>query len=174
MADYHTQYMTPERKIKKAAAQKLRRQISEKRKKIDKEYNYKYVRTETFKKLRNLKRIERRKTDITYRLSERIRGRIKDLLGRDRPEAISKVLGCTALELTIHLEKQFSPGMSWDNYGFYGWHIDHILPLSSFNLKDIEQYRKACHHTNLQPMWAVDNLRKGAKVSNEQGEDDAE
>ncbi len=49
--------------------------------------------------------------------------------------------------------------MSWDNYG--EWHIDHIVPLSSFDLTDKSQVNKVCHYTNLQPLWAIDNLRKG-------------
>ena len=54
--------------------------------------------------------------------------------------------------------------MTWDNYGVYGWHIDHILPLSIFNLSDRTQLLKACHYTNLQPLWAEENLKRGAKI----------
>jgi hypothetical protein len=54
--------------------------------------------------------------------------------------------------------------MTWENWSKYGWHIDHIKPLSSFNLTDYEQLKMACHYTNLQPMWAKDNLIKSNKV----------
>ncbi|KKL15741.1 hypothetical protein LCGC14_2502560 [marine sediment metagenome] len=55
--------------------------------------------------------------------------------------------------------------MSWENYGFYGWHIDHIKPLCLFNLSDEKQFNKACHYTNLQPLWAEENLKKGGRLS---------
>jgi hypothetical protein len=54
--------------------------------------------------------------------------------------------------------------MTWDNYGMYGWHIDHINPLSSFDLSDRNQFLEACHYTNLQPLWAQDNLIKSNKL----------
>lgn len=59
----------------------------------------------------------------------------------------------------VHLERQFTPGMSWTNYG--DWHIDHIKPLASFDLTDRVQLLVACHFTNLQPLWAEENLKKG-------------
>jgi hypothetical protein len=54
--------------------------------------------------------------------------------------------------------------MSWENYGLYGWHIDHILPCSSFDLLKPEEQRKCFHWSNMQPLWARDNLRKSAKI----------
>ncbi len=50
--------------------------------------------------------------------------------------------------------------MTWDNHGLYGWHIDHVVPLSSFDLTDHKQVKKACHWFNLQPLWAKENLSK--------------
>ena len=54
--------------------------------------------------------------------------------------------------------------MTWDNYGYYGWHIDHITPLASFDLTNRQQLLEACHYTNLQPMWAKDNMTKSDKI----------
>ena len=73
------------------------------------------------------------------------------------------MLGCTIGELKIYLEQQFKPGMTWENHIIDGWHIDHIRPLSSFDLTVLEQYKQACHYTNLQPLWAKDNLSKNDK-----------
>ncbi len=70
-------------------------------------------------------------------------------------------LGCTIGELVKYLESKFEDDMGWHNYG--RWHIDHIKPISKFNLVNTEQKKKACHYTNLQPLWAEDNLSKGAR-----------
>jgi len=72
---------------------------------------------------------------------------------------------CKVDELKEYLESQFEEGMTWDNWSRDGWHIDHIVPLSFFDLIDSEQVKKACHYTNLQPLWAEDNLRKSSNVN---------
>ena len=72
-------------------------------------------------------------------------------------------LGCSVNYLKLHLEKQFVLEMTWDNYG--KWHIDHIIPISLFNLQDRNDFLKANHYTNLQPMWAKDNITKGNKYN---------
>lgn len=70
------------------------------------------------------------------------------------------LLGCSIEELRIHIQSQFKPGMAWNNYRFQGWHIDHIRPISSFDLFDPEEQKKAFHYTNLQPLWAEENFSK--------------
>lgn len=72
-----------------------------------------------------------------------------------------KFLGCTFAKAKQHIESQFKNGMSWDNFG--KWHIDHIRPLASFDLTDVNQQLMAGHYTNLQPLWATENIVKGAK-----------
>ena len=74
-----------------------------------------------------------------------------------------ELLGCTAQELKEWIEKQFTEDMSWEKLGINGIHIDHIRPIASFNLNIEEDIRKCFHYTNLQPLWAKDNLSKGAK-----------
>jgi hypothetical protein len=72
-----------------------------------------------------------------------------------------ELTGCSKEELIRHLESKFTDGMTWDNYG--EWHIDHIRPCASFDLTDPEEQKRCFHWTNLQPLWAQDNIRKGAK-----------
>ena len=82
-----------------------------------------------------------------------------------RTSSAVKDLGLTIKEFATYIESKFYPGpngetMSWDNWSVSGWHIDHIVPLASFDLSDPEQQRIANHYTNLQPMWAIENLQK--------------
>jgi hypothetical protein len=72
-----------------------------------------------------------------------------------------KLLGCSIEECWQHLESKFQPGMTKENHGL--WHVDHIRPCASFDLTDPEQQKICFHYTNLEPMWAIDNLKKGAK-----------
>jgi hypothetical protein len=108
--------------------------------------------------------------DLDYKLKLNLRRRLNSALkGNFKTGSAVESLGCSIDELKIHLQKSFyarSTGeqMAWGNYGRSGWHIDHILPLDSFNLKDPEQIKEACHYTNLQPLWAEDNLSKGNKI----------
>jgi len=81
-----------------------------------------------------------------------------------KAHAFNDLLGCTPAELRAHLENQFVDGMSWDNYGRDGWHVDHVRPCLSFDLTDPEQQRQCFHYSNLQPLWAADNIRKGARM----------
>ena len=73
-------------------------------------------------------------------------------------------MGCTISELKSYLESKFQPEMTWDNWALDGWHIDHIKPLVSFDLTDRNQLLESCHYTNLQPLWATDNLIKSDKI----------
>lgn len=103
-------------------------------------------------------------SNINARLACSLRARIKIVLkGKYQSESSISLLGCNSHNLKTHLEIQFNDGMSWDNYGRYGWHIDHIRPCASFDLTDPEQQKKCFHYTNLQPLWAEDNLRKSDK-----------
>ena len=76
---------------------------------------------------------------------------------------IIKLIGCFRYEFIEHLEKQFRDGMSWENYG-HVWEIDHIIPLSRFDLTKKEELLKACFYKNLQPLLVIENKIKGNKI----------
>jgi len=109
----------------------------------------------------------RRKTDILFNLKGIIRSRTKDCFrykSWKKENTFKEYIGCSLEQLKIHIENQFQTGMTWDNHGLHGWHIDHIVPLAS--AKTPEELYKLCHHTNLQPLWARDNIIKGNKIRN--------
>lgn len=111
-------------------------------------------------------RIKRAKIDYNtntqYKLQQTLRNRLRSALKGDlKAGSAVKDLGCTISELKLYLESKFQEGMTWNNWSQDGWHIDHIKPISSFDLTDRKQLLEACHYTNLQPLWAKDNLSKG-------------
>lgn len=118
-------------------------------------------------RLYNYKRIRK---DICYKLGRNLRSRLYCAIKQNRRGSAVCDLGCSINKLKIHLQMKFirhpTDGhyMSWDNYGKFGWHIDHIIPLSAFDLTNPEELKKACHYTNLQPLWWKDNVRKSNKI----------
>ena len=105
------------------------------------------------------------KTDVQFKLSCVLRNRLNTAIKENyKIGSAVKDLGCSIDELKAYLESKFRTGMTWDNYGHQGWHIDHIKPLASFDLTDRNQLLEACHYTNLQPLWANENLSKGDKI----------
>tara|TARA_Y100000296_G_C5096260_1_gene217526 strand:+ start:63 stop:851 length:789 start_codon:yes stop_codon:yes gene_type:complete len=110
---------------------------------------------------------EKLRTDPKFKLNSRIRSRIHEVLkAKGKRKALSSLeyLGVPNIDfLKRHLESQFKPGMNWQNNTIRGWHIDHIIPCSSFNFNDINEIKKCWHYTNLQPLWAIDNIRKSNK-----------
>jgi Prasinovirus endonuclease VII len=112
----------------------------------------------------------RRRTDMSYRIAACLRARVGHALRayqvaqRESVTAsIRELQGCAVSELISYLESKFLPGMTRENYGRKGWHVDHIRPLCSFDLTHPEQRRVAFHYTNLQPLWASDNWGKGGR-----------
>lgn len=105
----------------------------------------------------------RYKSDPLYALSRLVRRRISFAIsaqGYAKTSRTCEMLGCDYASLKAHLEAAFKPGMSWDNRS--EWHIDHIIPLAS--AKNEEELLALCHYTNLQPLWAAENLSKGARL----------
>jgi hypothetical protein len=116
---------------------------------------------ENAKKIAERKRI-RYSEDLDFKIRDKLRTRLYQAIKFNKGGSAVKDLGCSIEELKKHIESQFTEGMNWDNYG--EWHIDHIVPLSFFKLDNPIELRSACHYTNLQPLWATDNLKKGAIV----------
>lgn len=105
------------------------------------------------------------KTNAEYRLVENLRGRfLKAIRNNQKSGHTLELLGCTIEHLKQHLESQFEPGMTWDNYGKNGWEIDHIVPCSYFDLTKEENQRICFNYRNLQPLWARDNYKKSDEV----------
>jgi hypothetical protein len=116
----------------------------------------------------NKKSNDRRRKDPKFRLEQTVRRSIYSSIssGSKRGRKTFEILGYSPQDLRDHLEKHFHPGMSWDNYGKFGWHIDHIIPLSAHNYEtpDDIDFKRAWALENLRPLWWQDNIKKGAKI----------
>lgn len=115
----------------------------------------------------NARAAHRYSTDPAYRLAKVLRSNFRRVMvtGVRKQVSVLTLVGCDMAALKGHLEAQFVDGMSWDNYGIVDgqpiWEIDHKLPVSAFDILDVEQQRACWHWSNLQPMWASENRRKG-------------
>lgn len=108
---------------------------------------------------------KRRHTDPVFKLAVLLRRRTLLALKAKKftkTNTLHQYLGCSCSELKAHLESQFKPGMTWENHSLRGWHIDHIIPISSASTP--EELYKLCHFSNLQPLWATENLKKSDKL----------
>lgn len=109
---------------------------------------------------------KKRKTDLNFRIGLNLRGRLNDALGRRRSYKLKgalKLLGCSVPDFRIYLESLFESGMTWENYGRRGWHIDHVVPCALFDLSKLDHQRRCFHFSNMQPMWWLENLSKGSR-----------
>ena len=112
-------------------------------------------------------KVARCKVDPVFKLERNLRCRLWHALKNqkaDKKYRTKQLTGCELPFLKGYLEAKFTEGMSWENHG--EWHLDHIKPCCSFDLKDDEEQKKCFHYTNLQPLWAQDNLSKGGKYEN--------
>jgi hypothetical protein len=140
----------------KAAAEALRRTTP----------RYEVLNTSTHRKEKRcernrLRRLENPSYRIRQNLAARVREALKDLW---KGGNTVQLLGCSTEQLKSHLESKFSPGMSWENYGRFGWHIDHVVPCSRFDFTEVMEQKKCFNYKNLQPLWWRENLMKGAKI----------
>lgn len=133
------------------------------------EYNRNYHKEYRKRKLEELRiyhrnyQKDKRKNDIIHKTKDRLRSRLNKAMkskGWKKNYKFSEYIGCTLEELKKHIESLFGLDMSWENYG--EWHLDHKIPLAS--AKTVEDLYILCHYTNLQPLWAEDNLKKHDKM----------
>ena len=156
----------------KEANRKWREENAEKHKQNSRDY-YHANREEVTAKMKayrnknrevlNKKRRESHREFPERRLAQNLRVRLVMALRRNsRKCSAVRDLGCTIAELKLYLEAKFQPGMTWDNYGS-AWHCDHIKPLANYDLSNKEVLAQLVHYTNLQPLWATDNIKKSNK-----------
>ena len=106
----------------------------------------------------------------SFRLRESLSTRLSSLLksqSKANPKSTMEIVGCSIIELVAHLESKFKRGMTWANYGTR-WHVDHVLPVSSFDHDNPSQVKQCWHWTNLEPLGAFENMSKGARITRPQ------
>ena len=103
------------------------------------------------------------KTNPKFKMRQLLGNRIRKVLkGISKSASTMELIGCTIDELWVHLEAKFELQMTRENYGL--WHVDHIIPGTVFDLTEPEQQKKWFRYTNLQPLWATDNIKKYNKI----------
>lgn len=154
-------------KNKKRFLIKQRERYLKNKEKIKKRSRKWYKENKNKAKTRNYKYTKNKlKTNINLRIKKNLRTRLWFALKKNiKSKSTTKLLGCSIEQLKRHLESQFKLGMSWKNYG--KWHIDHIKPCALFDLSKSNEQHKCFHYTNLQPLWAKENLSK-SKLLEEQ------
>lgn len=100
--------------------------------------------------------------DVNYKLHKTLSGRIRNELKTKckKSDKTEELIGCSIEELKLYIQNQFIEGMNWDNWCVNGWHIDHRVPLSWFNLENENCRKLAFSYKNMQPLWGADNIKK--------------
>jgi len=169
-------YKEKENEYKKNWYQRNKEEIKQKRKKYYSNNKEKILKTQKNYYIKNKEKrkkyikeynVSRRKTDAGFKILGALRSRIASLITNKKfkNDSSLELTGCSIDELKKHLSSKFKDGMCWDNYGKNGWHIDHIMPCSSFDLTDKDKQKQCFHYSNLQPLWWWENLSKGNKKS---------
>lgn len=112
-----------------------------------------------------IRHANRYKLDLWYKLAHSLRARlykICNLKWCSKKNRTLEYVWCTKEFLVKYIESKFLEWMSWENRS--DWHIDHIIPISSFNLEIESEIHKAMNFTNLQPLWATDNIKKSNRI----------
>lgn len=148
-----------------AVAAKARAWTYSKNKEIILARNRKRRATPEVREKTNSCRLKRYREDTNFRLAVNLRHRIrKAMKGIIKKESSVSFLGCSIGEFKKYIEDLFKPGMTWENYTYRGWHIDHKRPCISFDLSDDKQRAECFHYTNLQPLWMAENISKHGRM----------
>ena len=127
----------------------------------EKNKKYYHENKKLIRKKNNEWKNNKRKTDGFYRMKINLRHRLRNYLFEEsKSKRTYDIVGLDKLEFKSYVESKFTEGMTWENYG--KWHLDHIIPLCQ--AKDNNEALLLNHYTNLQPLWAEDNLRKNRKI----------
>ncbi|MEI8129753.1 MAG: HNH endonuclease signature motif containing protein [bacterium] len=162
---YHQQHKSSIKDQKRIYYEKNREKILENKRiyRLSLSDEIKKKNTERDRKRNTQKKIE----NPMYRIIKNMRRRILSAFeyqNLNKSKKSLELIGCTPDFLKTYISQKFKDGMNYTNNGLKGWHIDHIIPLSSAG-NDIEKLEKLCHYTNLQPLWWFENLSKGDKFS---------
>ena len=152
-------------KVNKEKIKEYSKKYSQANKEKRKEYDKEYIQANKERKNKRIR--DRKKVDSVFKMTENLRTRTWYAFkrkGYNKNTKTQEMLGVDWEVCKAHIERQFIKGMSWDNQG--DWHIDHIIPLASANTE--KELKKLCHYSNLQPLWAVDNLMKSDKINGQQ------
>ncbi len=162
LTDEYKAYLVIYRKSRKHIQQKWERENYTRRKEYRRIYfeNNPHIKKKISENIKK-KRREIPMVKLTCALRSRIYAAIKNF-DLKKQSSIKSILGADIKTVKAFIEKQFKKGMTWENHGQYGWHIDHKIPFSS--AKTEEELLILCHYTNLQPLWAKENLSKGDKI----------
>ena len=169
MKEYQKEYKKQYRQANKEKIKESNKEYREANKEYYKEYfkEYHQVNKEKINEMAKEYQRERRKTDPLFKMKCNLRNRTWKAFknkGYSKNTRTQKILGVDWEVAKQHIERQFKKGMNWNNQG--EWHIDHIIPLASANT--LERLEELSHYTNLQPMWAIDNLIKNDKIIGQQ------
>ena len=135
--------------------------------KLEKDREYRKKNADRLRAYHSEYQANRMKNDLGYRFNRTLRLRARQALkvnGTVKSDKFNVLMGASITEVRKYIEVRFLPGMTWENWGLRGWHVDHKRPLASFDLRSPLQQKIAFHYTNLQPLWASENIKKGARV----------
>lgn len=148
----------------KARAEKIKYGLNHKKEKSIYDLTYRANNKEKIARHKKIWEFKNKNNPI-HKIKRNLRRRVHHVIN-DNPKSAHtfELIGCTAEEFKLHIEKQWLEGMSWGNYGPNGWHIDHIIPCFKFDLSLDEEQRKCFHYSNQRPLWAKDNLSRPRNI----------